>query len=157
MPGKTAAARSQFAFAAGAARVVQRPDARGECSCSRIKGAPLTAGEQWGVRWEFNKLIENHDTDYLRATRPNVGGITEYLKIAALCETHSVRLVPHFTGPIATAALVHVLAPLSGPVLTEWLVAATQHPHLSEWLAFKVGKLFANQRPGLGVITSCCA
>ena len=43
----------------------------------------------------------------LRATLPNVGGITEMLKIAALCETHFVGIVPHFTGPIATAALVN--------------------------------------------------
>ena len=41
----------------------------------------------------------------IRATLPNVGGITEMMKIAAICETHSVGIVPHFTGPIATAAL----------------------------------------------------
>ena len=116
-----------------------------------LTSAPLSAGEQWGVRWEFNKLIENHDIDYVRATLPNVGGITELVKIAALCETHNVGLVPHFTGPIATAALVHVLGPFSGPVLMEWLMSATQHPHLSEWLDFKDGRIFANQRPGLGV------
>jgi hypothetical protein len=37
---------------------------------------------------DFNKLIENHDLDYVRATLPNVGGITEMVKIVALCETH---------------------------------------------------------------------
>jgi galactonate dehydratase len=31
------------------------------------------------------------------------------MKLAAICETHYVGLVPHFTGPIAEAALVHVL------------------------------------------------
>src|SRR5262245_40509046 len=82
---------------------------------------PLAAGEQWGVRWEFNKLIEEHDIDWMRGTLPNVGGITEMVKIAALCETHTVGIVPHFTGPIATAALVHALGPFSGPLLMEWL------------------------------------
>ena len=60
---------------------------------------PLTAGEEWGNRWDFNKLVENHDIDYIRATLPNVGGITEMMKVAAICETHSVGIVPHFTGP----------------------------------------------------------
>ena len=66
---------------------------------------PLTHGEEWGQRYDFNKLVENHDIDYIRATLPNVGGITEMMKIAAMCETHAVGIIPHFTGPIATAAL----------------------------------------------------
>ena len=31
---------------------------------------PLTHGEEWGNRWDFNKLVENHDIDYIRATLP---------------------------------------------------------------------------------------
>ena len=45
---------------------------------------PLAAGEEWGNRWDFNKLVEAHSIDYVRATLPNVGGITEMMKIAAL-------------------------------------------------------------------------
>ena len=66
---------------------------------------PLTHGEEWGQRWDFNRLVENHDVDYIRATLPNTGGITEMMKIAAICETHAVGIIPHFTGPVATAAL----------------------------------------------------
>ena len=47
--------------------------------------------------------MENHDLDFIRATLPNVGGITEMVKVGALCETHDIGIVPHFTGPIATA------------------------------------------------------
>src|SRR5207237_8377053 len=81
---------------------------------------PLTAGEEWGNRWDFNKLVENHDIDYIRATLPNVGGITEMMKVAALCETHSVGIVPHFTGPISTAALVGCLSTFSVPVIMDY-------------------------------------
>ena len=81
---------------------------------------PIAAGEEWGNRWDFNRLVENHDIDYIRATLPNVGGITEMMKIAAICETHFVGIVPHFTGPIATAALVNSLGTFSGPVLMEY-------------------------------------
>ncbi|MGA2600127.1 MAG: mandelate racemase/muconate lactonizing enzyme family protein [Bryobacteraceae bacterium] len=112
---------------------------------------PIAAGEEWGARWDFNKLVENHDIDYVRATLPNVGGITEMMKIAAICETHFVGIIPHFTGPIATAALVNSLGTFSGPVLMEYNFQGRTLPHLPVCLDFKNGKLYPNDRPGLGV------
>lgn len=112
---------------------------------------PIAAGEEWGNRWEFNSLVENHDIDFLRATLPNVGGITELVKIAAICETHFVGMVPHFTGPIATAALVNTLSTFSGPVVMEYNYQGRELPHLPVCLDFKEGKLYPNDRPGLGV------
>ena len=112
---------------------------------------PIAAGEEWGNKWDFNRLVENHDIDYVRATLPNVGGITEMMKIAALCETHFVGIVPHFTGPIATAALVNCLSTFSGPVLMEYNFQGKTLPHLPVCLDFKDGKLYPNERPGLGV------
>jgi len=112
---------------------------------------PIAAGEEWGNKWDFNRLVENHDIDYVRATLPNVGGITEMMKIAALCETHFVGIVPHFTGPIATAALVNCLSTFSGPVLMEYNFGGRTLPHLPVCLDFKEGKLYPNERPGLGV------
>jgi L-alanine-DL-glutamate epimerase-like enolase superfamily enzyme len=122
-----------------------------------MTSCPLGAGEEWGQRWDFHRLIENHDMDYLRATLPNVGGITEMLKVAALCETHDIGIVPHFTGPIATAALTHALGPFVGPVTFEYNYGATkpgagQLAHLNEFLTFRDGKLWPNNRPGLGVV-----
>jgi L-alanine-DL-glutamate epimerase-like enolase superfamily enzyme len=117
----------------------------------KMTAVPLAAGEEWGSRWDFNKLIEDHDIDYVRATLPNVGGITEMTRIAALCETHNVGIVPHFTGPISTAALVHTLGPFSGPVLMEYNFGRGEIPYLPDCLTFKNGKLWPNSRVGLGV------
>jgi L-alanine-DL-glutamate epimerase-like enolase superfamily enzyme len=117
----------------------------------RMAKAPIAAGEEWGNRWDFNKLVENHDIDYVRATLPNVGGITEMMKIAAICETHFVGMVPHFTGPIATAALVNSLGTFPGPLLIEYNFHGRTLPHLPVCLDFKNGKLYPNDRPGLGV------
>ena len=112
---------------------------------------PLAAGEEWGNRWDFNRLVEAHDIDYVRATLPNVGGITEMMKIAAICETHFVGIVPHFTGPISTAALANCLGTFSGPVLMEYNYGGRTIPHMPVGLDFKNGKLYPNDRPGLGV------
>ena len=116
---------------------------------------PLGAGEEWGQRWDFHRLVENHDLDYVRATLPNVGGITEMLKIAALCETHDIGIVPHFTGPIATAALVHALGPFPGPVTVEYNYGATkpgsgQVSHLNEFLTFREIKAVTVVPAGVG-------
>jgi galactonate dehydratase len=112
---------------------------------------PLAAGEEWGNRWDFNRLVEAHDIDFVRATLPNVGGITEMMKIAAICETHFVGIVPHFTGPIATAALVNCLGTFSGPLLMEYNYQGRTFSYLPACLDFKEGKLYPNERPGLGV------
>ncbi len=112
---------------------------------------PLAHGEEWGQRWDFHRLVENHDVDYVRCTLPNVGGITEMMKVAALCETHAVGIVPHFTGPVATAALVHCLSTFSGPVLFEYNYGDRGVDYLPEFLDFRAGKLYTNDRPGIGV------
>ena len=80
---------------------------------------PIAVGEQFGDRWDTNELIEQRLIDYTRVTLPNTGGITEFMKIATLCETHNVGMIPHGTGPISIAALTHTLGAFSGPVLME--------------------------------------
>jgi L-alanine-DL-glutamate epimerase-like enolase superfamily enzyme len=117
----------------------------------RATSVPIAAGEEWGQRWDFNKLVENHDIDYNRCTLPNVGGITEYLKVMALCETHVVGMVPHFTGPVATAALVNCLVTYPSPVLFEYNYGNRPIDYLPEFADFRRGKLYPVDRPGLGV------
>src|SRR5690606_33617289 len=110
----------------------------------------LTHGEAWGAKWDFNRLVESHDIDYVRATLPNVGGITEMMKVAAPCDTPAVGIVPHFTGPIATAALVNRPTTSSGPGMLEYNHGGRTYDYLPECLDFKQGKAYPNERPGLG-------
>jgi L-alanine-DL-glutamate epimerase-like enolase superfamily enzyme len=113
---------------------------------------PIAVGEQFGPKWEWNELIEPHLIDYARATIPNVGGITEFQKIAAMCETHYVGLIPHFTGPISEAAMVHCCTVFSGPALMEMVNGGIRtFPYLSHSYDLKNGKLWPNERPGIGV------
>lgn len=114
---------------------------------------PIAVGEQFGDKWDINELVEGRLIDYSRVSLPNSGGITEFMKHAALCETHYVGLVPHFTGPLSEAALVHCCMVASGPVLME--VAAlglVPFPHLPKHFDFRNGKMWPNERPGLGVL-----
>jgi galactonate dehydratase len=117
----------------------------------QMTAVPLTHGEEWGLKWDFNRLVENHDIDFIRATLPNVGGITEMMKVAGMCETHAVGIIPHFTGPVATAALVNCLSTFSGPVMLEYAFDGRPFDYLPESFDFRNGKMYTNQRPGLGV------
>lgn len=115
---------------------------------------PIAVGEQFGDRWDSNELIEDHLIDYTRFTLPNTGGIHEFMKLAAICETHYVGMIPHFTGPLSVAALVHVLGATS-PVrcLMELAGGEAERPAYfnEDLLNFKNGKLYLNPAPGLGV------
>jgi L-alanine-DL-glutamate epimerase-like enolase superfamily enzyme len=113
---------------------------------------PIAVGEQFGYKWDVNRLIEKELVDYVRCQLPNTGGITEYMKIVALAETHYIGLIPHFTGPIAEAALVHCLTATSNVALMEMLGDGSRtYPHLSDMYDFREGKFWPNDRPGLGV------
>lgn len=115
---------------------------------------PIAHGEQYGDKWEWHEIVEKNLIDYSRGTIPNVGGISEYKKIAAMCETHYVGLIPHFTGPLATAALVHVLGSSSpSRALIEFTGNSSYFPEYfnDDMLDFRDGKLYLNPSPGLGV------
>ncbi len=112
---------------------------------------PIAVGEQFGDRWDSNMLIENDLIDWTRVTLPNAGGITEFMKLIALCETHYVAVAPHFTGPIAEAACVHCTVASSGPMLMEMTGdGSMEYPHLPAVYDFRNGKMWPNERPGLG-------
>ncbi len=113
---------------------------------------PIAVGEQYGDRWDINTLIEQQTIDYSRITLPNAGGISEFMRIAAICDTHSVGLIPHATGPVSVAALTHVLAVFPGPVLMEWGGGLPANiPYLPQNVDFHNGKLWPRNAPGLGV------
>jgi galactonate dehydratase len=112
---------------------------------------PLAPGEEWSIRADFSPLVEQRDIDFARASLPNAGGITEMLKIMALCDTHKVGIVPHFTGPIATAGHMHTMMAFPGQVLMEYNQGDRPVPYMPEFLECRNGKVWPNDRPGLGV------
>ena len=115
---------------------------------------PIAVGEQFGDRWDINELIENRLIDYTRVTIPNTGGITEFKKIASMAETHYVGMIPHFTGPLSTATLVHALGSSSPSRCMIEIGGGNveRPPYFNEdYLLFDKGKIALNPKPGLGV------
>lgn len=70
---------------------------------------PLAAGEQWANAWEMREAIEAELVDYVRPDLCICGGITAGRKIAAMAETHLIKLLLHNPlGPVCTAAELHL-------------------------------------------------
>ncbi|WP_298238999.1 mandelate racemase/muconate lactonizing enzyme family protein [uncultured Algibacter sp.] len=115
---------------------------------------PIAVGEQFGDIWDINELVEQELINYSRVTLPNTGGLSHFKKIAAMCETHYVGMIPHFTGPLSTAALVHVLGSSSpSRCMMELLGGEPERPAYfnEDFIDFRKGKLHLNPSPGLGV------
>lgn len=115
---------------------------------------PLAAGEQWATKWEFRSVIEEELVDYVRADLCICGGITEGRKIAAMAETHMIKLLLHNPlGPICTAASLHldIACDNAGPQEVLW-PPQDMLPDVFE-CAFEMrnGRLNVPEAPGLGV------
>jgi L-alanine-DL-glutamate epimerase-like enolase superfamily enzyme len=70
---------------------------------------PLAAGEQYCSKWEFRQIIEEDLIDYARIDLCICGGISESRKVAAMAETHYIKLATHNPlGPVSSAACLHL-------------------------------------------------
>jgi len=74
-------------------------------------GIPIAAGENLCFATQFEELFAAEAVRYAQPSVTKVGGVTEFLKVMALAETHNVRLAPHspYFGPGALATL-HLIA-----------------------------------------------
>jgi L-alanine-DL-glutamate epimerase-like enolase superfamily enzyme len=72
------------------------------------------------------------------------------LKIMALCDTHKVGIIPHFTGPVSSAAHMQTMMAFPGLVLMEFNITSAPD-YVPEFVELRNGKLWPNDRPGLGI------
>ena len=56
---------------------------------------PFAVGEEFASKWQFLPYLERGLTQFARLDICNVGGFTEAMKVASLCETHYIDLMPH--------------------------------------------------------------
>ena len=70
-------------------------------------GIPLAAGENACTAWQFRALIDSGAVDYAQPSVTKLGGVSEFVRVAALAETGNVALAPHspYFGPGFLATL----------------------------------------------------
>jgi L-rhamnonate dehydratase len=86
----------------------------------------VAAGEQDTTVWGFRELIERGRVDLVQPDVTRCGGITEWLRIAALAREHGVETVPHaWKSGIIKAASLHCNAVIPDALFQEYCVAET--------------------------------
>ena len=128
----------------------------------------ISGGEAEFNRWGWRKLLESRGLDIAQPEVCALGGISEYLRVLALCHSHFTPVVNHVWGSaIAVAVNLHLLAampPLPGG-LFPWepmLEFDTTHNHfIDDLLTVSLdiknqvksnnGTVSLPNRPGLGV------
>ncbi|WP_342077838.1 mandelate racemase/muconate lactonizing enzyme family protein [Yoonia sp. SS1-5] len=78
----------------------------------------ISGGEAEFGRWGWRQILENRGLDIAQPEVCALGGITEYLRVLALCHAHFTPVVNHVWGSaVAVATNLHLLAampPLPG-------------------------------------------
>ena len=123
-------------------------DAEGHARLAAALDTPVASGEMLTSVDEHYRLIDAGSVDVLQPDAPRVGGITRFLRIAALADHHRLTLAPHFAMEIH----LHLAAAYPGPAWVEhfeWL-----EPLFEERLRIRDGRMEVPDRPGLGLTLS---
>ena len=115
---------------------------------------PIATGERFTSIFEFQQLLENKACAYVRPDLCLCGGLSGCKKVAAMAESHHVKVIPHNPlSPISTAACVQLDASIPNFALQEY--TGELEPPKSELLVtplkLKDGYLEVPDSPGLGI------
>jgi L-alanine-DL-glutamate epimerase-like enolase superfamily enzyme len=115
---------------------------------------PISTGESEFTRFAFRDLLILRAADILQPDPSIAGGITETMRIEALCSAWQVRFAAHLWGGATTfAAGLHVSAAASSAFILEYSLGANPMLHELGEEDFMVvdGHIEIPDRPGLGV------
>ena len=116
-------------------------------------GVDLAAGERIFTRWGFKDMIERQLVDVVQPDISHAGGISELRKIAAAAETYQILVAPHnSSGPVATAASVHLDTAIPNFLIQEYAIAQPMFDQVQQEPFHPVDGYFQlPTAPGLGV------
>jgi D-arabinonate dehydratase len=111
----------------------------------------LAIGEWESGLAPFRELVERRLVDVMRPDATAVGGITEWLRVAALAEAFDCRLIPHYFP----ALHAHLVAATAGAEAVELVPASAGASNFSDLhrspLAEEDGSVLIPDVPGIGI------
>ena len=111
---------------------------------------PVSAGESECTRFGFRDIIAVEAADILQPDVTVVGGVSEWLKVAALASTHGFTIAPHYFWEVHA----HLVAATPCAFTVEYFERSSDIVNfddvLSEPFRVKDGKLELSDEPGLG-------
>ena len=119
-------------------------DAEGHAQLARSLDTAIATGEMLTSVPEHHELIRQGSVDIIQPDAPRIGGITQFLKLAALAEHSNLQMAPHFAMEIH----LHLAAAYPHGTWVEhfdWL-----YPLFNERLEIRDGRMHLSDRLGLG-------
>ncbi|MEP1445190.1 MAG: mandelate racemase/muconate lactonizing enzyme family protein [Paraglaciecola sp.] len=99
---------------------------------------PFAVGEEFSSKWDFSRFTQTCLTNFGRIDICNAGGFTEGMKIAALCETNYIDMMPHNPlSPLCSAATIHYCAAVSNMA---WLELPPYCDDMQDYDTYFVGR-----------------
>jgi L-alanine-DL-glutamate epimerase-like enolase superfamily enzyme len=125
---------------------VHADDIEGAAKVAAAVDMPVASGENEQTRYGFRDLIERGGAEIVQADANDCGGISEWLKIAAIAAAHHLPMAPHGNAPVGCACV----AAVSNGLITEHYPTA----HSNEMMGppdFRGGMIHLSDEPGLGI------
>tara|TARA_B100000614_G_scaffold135158_1_gene120222 strand:+ start:622 stop:1710 length:1089 start_codon:yes stop_codon:yes gene_type:complete len=121
-------------------------DIEGQARIVREGGAPIAAGENLHSLYEFRQLIAAQGVTFPEPDAATLGGITAWMKVAALAEAYNLPVTSHGVHDIH----VHLLAAVPNSSYLETHGFGLDR-FMAEPLVLEDGEALAPNRPGLGI------
>jgi mandelate racemase len=120
-------------------------DFAGHAQIAREVVTPIQIGENWWGTHDMAKSLAAGASDYVMVDLMKIGGISGWLRAAALAEPSGVRLSSHLFPEVS----VHLMAVTPTAHWLEWLDLAS--PVLKEPLRIEDGFATPSDAPGSGI------
>lgn len=120
-------------------------DYSGHAAISRESQTPIQCGENWWGILDMKHAIEAKATDFIMLDVMKIGGVTGWLKAAALGQAHNIQLSSHLWAEIS-AQLLNLTPTAHWLEYTNWW-----NPILAEPLSIENGMAKSGNALGTGI------
>ena len=122
----------------------------GQREITRATGVPVAAGENEYTRYGFRDMINHRAVDILQPDALILGGITDFMKVAALAQANDLDIAPHGSQYVH----IHLVAAIPNGLTLEYYRDSVDPMHgkiYMDELEIQDGRVYAPNRPGLGI------
>jgi len=126
-------------------------DAPAMAHVAHVLDLPIATGETESARWAFRDLVSRGAADVLQPDVTVVGGVSEWMKVAALASTNALPVAPHYFPEVHA----HLVAAASAATTIEWFSPDADiisfDAFLEEPLTPREGTVTVPETPGVGL------
>jgi L-alanine-DL-glutamate epimerase-like enolase superfamily enzyme len=126
---------------------VPADDYRGGALLVSALDMPIASGENEFTRWGARDLIESQAADVIQVDPTTCGGISEWLKIAAMASAYHLKMAPHGNPNIGSCCV----AAVENGLITENYPTAFSNVLMGPVDFRRDGYIYLSDKPGLGI------